>query len=435
MFKGFIIAGTHSGCGKTTVSLGVLRALKNRKINVQPFKAGPDFIDAGLHKLACGKASVNLDLWSMDVNYWFCKYASKADFNIVEGVMGLFDGEYSTFILSKTLKLPVILVVDAYGMAESISALVYGYKKMAEKEGLKVYIVLNRVSSENHLARLLKALKGKANVIGYLMKSRNFQIPSRHLGLLTAEEKPLGDEGLDSLAYQIEKNFNMEELLNLKAETPFKDREKFQINQSLVFPEVSKIAIAYDRAFCFYYTHVIDSLKEFGIEISFFSPLSDEKIPENTDLIWIGGGYPELYLSQLSENNSMKAEIKKWVNEGGRVYAECGGLIYLCKTMKAHEKTYEMANIFPFESFMSRLCLGYREVLLNEDSVVGVKGMTFRGHEFHYSTIVDNGWKNRIYTVADNYGRTWQEGYRYRNCLASYIHFICKNNGGETWTE
>lgn len=427
MVKGFIVAGTHSGCGKTTVSLGLLRALKNRKINVQPFKAGPDFIDTGLHRLACGKASVNLDLWSMDVEYWFFKYASKAEFNIVEGVMGLFDGEYSTFVLSKKLRLPIILVVDVYGMAESVSALIYGYKKMAEKEGLKIYIVLNRVSSENHLARLLKALKGKADVIGYLMKNREFQIPARHLGLFTAEEKPIGESELDSLACEIEKNFNIEMVLKLRTEAFFNKTNTSKINQSLLFPDVSKITIAYDQAFCFYYTHVIDSLKEQGVKISYISLLNETRLSEDIDLIWIGGGYPELYLSQLSENKAMRKEIKKWVDEGGKVYAECGGLIYLCKTMRTHEKTYEMANIFPFESFMNRVCLGYREVSLMEDSIIGTKGKVFRGHEFHYSAILDNGWKDKIYTVRDSHGKTWQEGYRYRNCLASYVHFICTN--------
>ncbi|WP_028844562.1 cobyrinate a,c-diamide synthase [Thermodesulfovibrio thiophilus] len=424
MVKGFVVAGTCSGCGKTTVALGVLRALKNRKINVQPFKAGPDFIDSGLHRMACGKASINLDMWSMNIDYWFLKYATVADFNVIEGVMGLFDGDFSTFNLSKKLKLPIILVVDTYGMAESIEALIQGYKALTEKDGLSIYIVLNRVSSENHLLRMLRALKGKAEVIGYLMK-QDFHIPSRHLGLFTAEENPITDEIFDTLAYEIEKNFDMERILKLRSEYKLEYKQSNSIN---IFKDCSSIAIAYDKAFCFYYTHIIDSLKEAGCKISFFSPLKDSKIPDHTDLIWIGGGYPELYATELSENQSMKNEIKKWINENKKLYAECGGLIYLCKTLIINTKQYEMIDIFPFEINMNKMCLGYREVLLNENAIIGLKGMRFRGHEFHYSKILNDKWKDRLYTVKDNQARTWQEGYRFRNCLATYVHFISNIN-------
>ncbi|HDD45177.1 MAG TPA: cobyrinic acid a,c-diamide synthase, partial [Candidatus Desulfofervidus auxilii] len=214
MVKGFIVAGTHSGCGKTIVTLGLLRVLKEKGLRIQPFKVGPDYIDTSWHKQISGVASVNLDLFSMEKDFenWFWKYAKKAEISIIEGVMGLFDGDFSTFEVAKRLKLPVLLVIDVFGMAETVKAIALGFKKILQKEGIELYLVLNQVSSERHLQRLLKALKG-FKILGYLPKKAEFEIPSRHLGLYMPQDKILAEEKISYLKETIEKNFDLETLL------------------------------------------------------------------------------------------------------------------------------------------------------------------------------------------------------------------------------
>ncbi|PKL51758.1 MAG: cobyrinate a,c-diamide synthase [Nitrospira bacterium HGW-Nitrospira-1] len=465
--RGLVIAGTHSGCGKTTVTLGLLAALKKKGLEVQPFKAGPDFIDTGLHRLVTGRHSRNLDLWMCGEKYvkeCFYKYSTDADIAVVEGVMGMYDGEFSTANLARLLNLPVILVVDGYGMAESAGAIVKGIRDWGSGIGNKTNpqplipnpyiagVIFNRVASENHYKRLKDSVRD-IPVLGFLPRDIDFEIPHRHLGLTTAEETPISGEMIETLANAVLRRIDMNRIVELTNTTiipSFPLVGNYSSSEGLrtsrndnndnthspihPFTHSPVIAIAYDKAFCFYYEDNLDLLRSAGAEIITFSPISDSKVPDGVDGIYIGGGYPELYAEQLSLNTSMLNSIRNWAEAGRPLYAECGGLMYLsqgiyynppspltkgelkggCSPFSKREY-YVMAGVFPFETQMKkgRAHLGYREIILKEDCILGKRGDRCRGHEFHYSEIKD---------------RNQDEGYTFKNTLASYIHIHFGSN-------
>ncbi len=438
---GVIIAGTHSGCGKTTVTLGLLAALREKGLRVQSFKTGPDFIDSGLHRLITGRPSRNLDLWMCGEEYvreCFSRYSADADVSVVEGVMGLHDGSLSTAHMAEVLNLPVVLVVDAYGMAESAGAIVKGFAEYGKHhvDG----VIFNRVSSDNHYIRLKAGIRN-VSVLGYLPKDFEIEIPHRHLGLVVAEENPLSEKSIKKLARAVLENIDVGALMKTcgaKA-SRYQSPGGFNAGQSghpaAPVPRQSaaraKIALAYDRAFCFYYEDNIDLLKSCGAEVVRFSPLADPRIPDDSDAVYIGGGYPELYAGELARNVSMQESIREWAHANKPLYAECGGLMYLSTGVRDFDGTlFEMCRVFPFETEMrkGRVQLGYRELLLNDECLLGEKGARLRGHEFHYSEIrVDPLSEGRslsgVYTVRDSEGREkGTEGYRLGNTLASYIH-------------
>ncbi len=430
--RGIVIGGTHSGCGKTTVTLGLLAALRKKGLTVQPFKAGPDFIDSGLHRVAAGLVSRNLDLWMCGEDYvrdCFFRYGSKTDIAVVEGVMGLYDGALSTAALSRALAVPAVLVVDAYGMAESACAVVTGFRQWglglpggpAEVKG----VIFNRVASMRHYERLVRGLEG-VQPLGYLPREAAFEIPHRHLGLTVAEEEPVSSQALDKLADAILGHVDVDGLLALSS-TESSDRVSKPAEPS-PSPESCRIAVAADRAFCFYYQDNLDLLHEAGAEICFFSPLADAGLPAGIDAIYVGGGYPELYGGALSENASMRRAVGQWAESGGPIYAECGGLMYLSRTIRDFEdRVFDMAGVFPFDIAMGRQRphLGYREIALREDSILGPLGQKLRGHEFRYSRIMEGSAfpGRQIYETTDGSGeRAATEGYRYKNVLGSYIH-------------
>lgn len=426
-----IIAGTHSGCGKTTVTLGILAALKKKGIVVQPFKAGPDFIDTGLHRMACGRTSRNLDLWMCGNDYvqaCFQRHAATADVSVVEGVMGLYDG--GTAGLASVLGLSVVLVVDGYGMAESAGAVVEGFRSFGKGAVTIAGVIFNRVASSNHFNRLKEGVKD-IPVIGFLPRDLNFEIPHRHLGLITAEEDPLALENLDRLADTIISNIDIDAILSLGCRM-----HRLTIGGNVPglqaapqTPRFCRVAVAYDKAFCFYYEDNLDLLRESGAEIIRFSPLADVAIPEGTDVVYIGGGYPEIYAETLSQNRSMLASVRDWAGASKAIYAECGGMMYLSEGLYDQDSCYfPMAGVFPFRTKMrqGRARIGYREIVLKNDGVLGMKGESFRGHEFHYSEIAEDLPDPNIalnYKITDRAGTALpDEGYQYKNTLASYIH-------------
>jgi len=459
-----VIAGTHSGCGKTTITLGLMAALKKRGLKVQPFKAGPDFIDTGLHRLVTGRHSRNLDIWMCGQEYvkeCFYKYAADADISIIEGVMGMYDGEHSTAKLVGLLKLPVILVVDAYGMAESAGAIVRGFVSYSP---IRIAgVIFNRVASDNHFKRLKDSVQEDVTVLGYLPRDLDFEIPHRHLGLTVAEETPIAKENIAKLADTVLEHIDMEAILVMDDYPPLHSRKNGHVGDyprftgATVESEQSptsaiKIAVAYDKAFCFYYEDNLDLLKNAGAEIIAFSPLSDSAIPDKADAIYIGGGYPELYAEELSKNTSMMKSINGWANSGKPIYAECGGLMYLSKGIyDFNGKFFEMAGVFPFETEMKkgRSHLGYREILLKEDCILGKEGDKLKGHEFHYSEIVNNSYelgvmsyelKNKkdsknlsLVTCYSLLNNNRDEGYTFKNTLANYIHIHFGSNSEIAW--
>lgn len=433
--QGMIIAGTHSGCGKTTVTLGILAALKKKGIVVQPFKAGPDFIDTGLHRMACGRTSRNLDLWMCGDDYvqaCFQRHAAAADVSVVEGVMGLYDG--GTAGLASVLGLSVVLVVDGYGMAESAGAVVEGFRSFGRGAVNIAGVIFNRVASSNHFNRLKEGVKD-IPVFGFLPRDLHFQIPQRHLGLITAEEDPLTLENLDRLADTIISNIDIDAMLSLGCRmnglTIGGDASSLQAAPHT--PRFCRVAVAYDKAFCFYYEDNLDLLREAGAEIIRFSPLADAAIPEGTDVVYIGGGYPELYAETLSQNRSMLASVRDWAEASNTMYAECGGMMYLSAGLYDQDNRYfPMAGVFPFRTKMrqGRSRIGYREIVLKNDGILGMKCGSFRGHEFHYSEIAGDLPAPSIapnielnYKITDRVGTALpDEGYQHKNTLASYIH-------------
>ena len=461
--QGLIIAGTHSGCGKTTMTLGILAALNKRGYSVQPFKTGPDFIDTGLHRLITGRTSRNLDLWMCGEDYvkeCFHRHSSDADIAVIEGVMGMYDGNISTADLAVTLDLPVILVVDADGMAESAGAVVKGFADYGNRRGKARLaptisgVIFNRVASDRHLKRLKDSVQD-IPVLGYLPRDLDFKIPHRHLGLVVAEEEPITKEEIDKLADAVIENIDIETIMNrseVRGQGPGKQSETENIVSPLtprpLDPSTpsAKIAVAYDKAFCFYYEDNLDLLRKSGAEIVTFSPSSDSAVPVEADALYIGGGYPELYAQQLSQNKSMLESIRSRIDDGMPAYGECGGFMYMTEGMNDFDNIfYPMLGVFPFKTKMTkkRARLGYREALLQEDSILGNKGSSVRGHEFHYSEIKDSGQRSAvsgqeitestttelIYSVKDGSGSNLgDEGYRVRNALGSYIHLHFGSN-------
>ena len=393
--RGLVIAGTQSGVGKTTVTLGLIAALRRRGLAVQPFKVGPDFIDPGHHTRAAGRVSRNLDGWmlSRDDNLaLFRRHAGQAQVAVVEGVMGLFDGydglseAGSTAQMAKWLGLPVLLVVDARAMARSAAALVHGFASF-DPDLTLAGVVFNRIGGAAHLHYLEQALSQLAGVkcLGGLPREAHLTIPERHLGLTTAEDHPLEEEHLEHLADFLEDHLDLDGLL---ASLPV-----LAISPEAPPPPVAptvRLGVARDRAFCFYYPENLELLARFGAELVPFSPLTAPQLPENLHGLYLGGGYPELFAAQLAANEGLKRDLREQAAAGLPVYAECGGLMYLSQEIQDLEgRHYPMAGVLPLKVRMLKRfrALGYREITLTAAGLLGPAGTRARGHEFHYSEI------------------------------------------------
>ncbi len=434
--KGILVAGTASGVGKTTVSLAISAALRRRGLAVQPFKGGPDFLDTGHHTRISGRTSRNLDTWmlSAEANCDVLRNASlDADFLIVEGMMGLFDGKDgvteagSSAEIAKLLRLPVVLVLDAGKTARSIAAVVLGFE-MFDPDLPLAGIVLNRVAGERHFGMLKAAIQSacKTPILGWLPREPAIAIPERHLGLQTAEEGESGqalEQHIDALAGIAEKQLDLEHLLDLQCGLDLGSKA-FPICSRAA--EQVRIGVARDRAFSFYYEDNLDLLKHHGAQLVPFSPMHDATLPGDLDALYLAGGYPELYAAEISRNSSMLSEISSFAASGRPVYAECGGMIYLSRQLTTSNGiTYPMAGVLPFEIEMTpRLVdFGYVTVTLTEDCLLGKVGTVIRGHSFHYSRIANEAAMTTNYRVQYSLsGRTEQEGYRVGNVLASYVH-------------
>jgi cobyrinic acid a,c-diamide synthase len=437
----FVIAGTHSGVGKTTVALGIMAALRRRGLAVQPFKIGPDFIDPGLHAKICGTPSRNLDGWMLSRDYnrrSFRKNARGKDVAVVEGMMGLYDGrsgatdEGSTAEMAKQLDLPVILVVDAAAMARSAAAMILGYRLFDRKTRV-IGVIFNRVGGPGHLDYLRAALKSSSEVecFGGIPSDDKVKIPERHLGLTVAEENLLDARLVRRLGCCVENHLDLDRLLDKTrvkvGSSPPEDRTARASGERV------PIAVARDRAFCFYYPDNLELLGSAGAKIETFSPIDDRVLPAGAQGIYLGGGYPELYARELSRNRPMRAAIGDFIESGGPVYAECGGLMYLAKALTdCAQRQYPMVGAYSFKTRMlPRLkALGYREVLSTKKTFIA-RGEKIRGHEFHYSELPRFRAGKKIQTVycMEGPGKTEvREGYHYKNCLGSYVHLHFGSN-------
>lgn len=430
--KGFLIAGTASGVGKTTVTLAILAAMRRRGLIVQPFKGGPDFLDTGHHTRIAGRAARNLDTWmlSHEANEDVLRQnAAGADAIVVEGMMGLFDGKDgatetgSSAEIAKLLKLPVVLVLDASKSARSIAAVVLGFEHF-DRELPLAGVILNRIASDRHFRMLETAIHSSCQtpILGWLPREPLISIPERHLGLRTAEESVDQEQQLDRLAALAEEHLNLDALLALDCGLglgPVPSRQET--------PKTTvRIGVARDRAFCFYYEDNLDLLRQHGAEIVPFSPLLEASLPPDLNALYLGGGYPELYAQQLSANTSMLASIRAFAASGRPVYAECGGMIYLSQQLTAADGTaHGMAGVLPLAMEMTSKLVrfGYVTVELTQDCLLGARGTVLRGHSFHYSRIVNTPTIPTSYRVQYSLsGQQEEEGYSLGNVLASYVH-------------
>ncbi len=427
------IAGTHSGVGKTTLTLGILASLKRRGYAVQPFKCGPDYIDPGHHTRASGCQSRNLDTWMMGKNAVVESYAKSCRFvdgAVVEGVMGLFDGASSTSLVgssaqvAKILDLPVLLVVNARSMARSLAALVKGFATFEPGVNI-VGVIANQTGSKRHVSILEESLAAAdlPPLLGALPKDASWAIPERHLGLVTGFEHEESLSWYERLADAVDTHLEVEKLIALC----WGPRPWWQeVQKPIQRPQSVRVAIARDAAFHFYYQDNLDRLAAAGIELIPFSPLKDQYLPEKISGIYIGGGFPEMFARQLEANRSLKAEVAAFADRGGCIYAECGGFMYLCRTLVDRDGCRrEMCGVIPAETMMeSRLHrLGYVEARTTSSGLFGPAGTMYRGHEFHWSSIVVDGSAQQAVEIKKpgEFSRH-PEGFRLKNVWGTYVH-------------
>ena len=437
--KAFVIAAPQSGSGKTTITIGLMEVLRRRGLTVAPFKVGPDFIDPGYHRLVTHRPSINLDGWMCGpdgVRESFDRYARGTDIAVIEGAMGLFDGfggrseAGSSAQVAKLTGAPVILVVDARGQARSVAALIKGFAEY-DPDVRIAGVIFNQVSSDNHGSILRDAvadLDVPVPVLGCIPADSRLAIPSRHLGLITADDNPLSVAYLEYLAAVIREHVDLALLWGV-ALNRYDDDTAPAVEADEPEQPAVKIAVARDEAFCFVYEENLRLLAESGAELIPFSPIRDTALPEGIAGIYLPGGYPELFAETLAANGVMKQSISGAIDRGMPVYAECGGFIYLTKGVVSPIGQPEVPDgfvgVFPVMTRMlnRRKALGYREIELAADSVIGRKGMIARGHEFHYSEISEMPAEiERVYRVRRGSVELGSEGYRVNNCLASYIH-------------
>ena len=406
-----VIGAVSSGCGKTTVVTGLLSALRQMGIRVQSYKIGPDYIDPGYHRLASGRPSHNIDTWLLSretmINT-FINTARDAELSVIEGVMGLYDGGNngisSTAEIAKLLQAPVILVVDCKSMVASAGAIALGFKHYDPEVHL-AGVILNRLGSENHFRMVNEAMdKLGIPVLGAVYRNNELVMPERHLGLLPVEENQ-EQQVIDKMGQAMEKQLNIAEIMQLAAQAPalvpVADSAHDFISQVIesrkrTFPDDFgniRIGVARDDAFSFYYAESLAVLERLGAQIVEFSPLKDKKLPQADGLIF-GGGFPEMFARELSSNESMLADIQRAAMKGMPVYAECGGYMYLSRGLTDFDgESYPMLGLLPTSMQMNKKLqmVGYVEATLQEDCILGEKGMKLRGHEFHFSSEPDNG--------------------------------------------
>lgn len=486
-----VIGGVASGVGKTTIAVGLARALRERGLKVAVFKCGPDYLDPTYHTLAAGSRCHNLDGWMMGRDAVLATFENASrghDIALIEGVMGLFDGATATSEvgssaeIAKWLGAPVLLVCDAAGMARSVAALVHGFADF-DRELRVAGVICNRVGSRSHLELLTKALRATP-VVGGLPKQPGLAFPERHLGLHSAEHDPASETRIAAWAGHVREYCDLDAILALArsaaaseaappsatgAGTPARavaaseralaapagqampsapsapPSEPLQVPASAPDPQPSgqaraataarapaahpsvrcRIGIAWDRAFQFYYDDNLRRLEALGAELVRFSPLDDARLP-NVDGLYLGGGYPELHAAALEANQAMREAVLDFSHSGAPIYAECGGLMYLCSAIRTLSGAqHAMAGVVPgLVQMRDKLqALGYVEVETQAPTLLGAPGLRFRGHQFRYSELELTGAVDHVYTMRRRRGgEVTREGFAVGQTLASYVH-------------
>lgn len=428
-----VIAGISSGSGKTTLATGIMGALSAKGFGVQGFKIGPDFIDPTYHSVVTNRKSRNLDMWMLShqkILELFHRNTADCDIAVVEGVMGLYDGldgtaeKGSTAHLAMTLRSPVILVLDVSGMAGSAAAVVAGCKVLNKNLNVSG-VILNRVSGEKHVQMCKSSIESITSVpvLGALPKNPELALPERHLGLVPTNEKNDPTARLGKISESVQANIDLNKIVEISKTAP-------------PLPEVTtkrqehvarvRIGVAYDEAFNFYYQDGLDVLKMLGAEIQYFSPVRDKKISENIDGLYIGGGFPEVLGRQLESNRGIRTSIKKKAEEGMPILAECGGLMYLTKSITDFEgRRYSMVGILDCETRMVRkLTLNYTDASVVKENILAKPGNSIRGHEFHFSRL-DGVPRDVQFAYAMRRGSGidgGRDGWMEHSILAQYMH-------------
>lgn len=427
-----VIAGVTSGVGKTTVSTAVMHGFRKKGLQVQPFKVGPDFIDPSYHTFVTGRQSRNLDVWLMKrqgVLDCFLNSCADADIAVIEGVMGLFDGmsgkdNYaSTAHVARILDAPVILVVDASKSARSIAAIVLGFLRF-DKSIRIAGIILNNVAGDRHAGYITDALNGriKVPVVGVIRRNKEIRMEERHLGLVPAFElQQEKQRAIVDAAKIISEQIDIDSVHRLCGKNPLKVKAaKIKVTNL-----AARLAVALDESFNFYYADNLDALRACGAELVFFSPVNDKRLPENIDGLILGGGFPEVLADRLEKNRSMINSVSKAANSGLPAYGECGGLMYLTRSISGYrgdKKARRMVGLIDADTKMtSRLTLNYTEAGC-EAPMFGRTNL--HGHEFHYSEIENIAHDSRFaYTLKKGNGIAGgKDGLLVGNCLAAYMH-------------
>ncbi len=428
-FPRIVLAGVSSGVGKTTIVTGLLRAFRDKGLAVQPFKVGPDYIDPGFHAKAAGRDSYNLDTWLVPEERLvstFCTLAAGADFSVIEGVMGLFDGGAagvsSTAHIARLLQAPVVLVMNCRSMGQSAAAVALGYKDYAPD--IKIAgVILNQLGSDNHEQIIREAMAGIGMpVLGALHRTEALQTPERHLGLTPVTETET-DHLIAHMAETVGAGLDLSAIEAAAQSAPALSVGTEETDSAKT---PVRIGVARDEAFTFYYPTSLSALEARGAELVSFSPLTDETIPDVDGLLF-GGGFPEMFLDRLAANVSMKDAIRRARDAGMPIFAECGGLMYLCWDIFDFDgNRYEMVGLVPAVCRMQPKLqrVGYVTAKALRGSILAEAGETLRGHEFHFSTMepeaADFPWAYEL--TGSRQKESHREGYAAGSVLASYLH-------------
>ncbi|MBY9078148.1 cobyrinate a,c-diamide synthase [Paenibacillus sp. HN-1] len=441
-----VIAGTGSGVGKTTVAIGLMAALRRRGLQVQGFKCGPDYIDPTYHTAVTGRESRNIDTWMLPTETnreIFLRASHDADISVIEGVMGLYDGKEalsntgSTAEIASLLASPVILVVNAQSLARSAAAVVLGYQKLDESIRI-AGVIVNKCGSERHYAIVKAAIEQECGipVVGWLKRESAPGIPERHLGLIPAIERGELADLFSETADKVEAGIDLHAILTIAEEVPELEWPKQRLfGDPAAAGSHPVIAVANDAAFNFYYRENLELLEQYGARLIVFSPLAGDHLPEEADGLYLGGGFPEEYAAGLAANELLKRTLHKRVQEGMPLFAECGGYMYLARSITDRAGTlHVMAGLVPVDIAMQDrpAALGYREAKATRDCLLLNAGEIIRGHEFHYSRLVPS-----VEEVTESYPYAFEttgsrgtglEGYRSGNLLAGYTHVHFASN-------
>ena len=403
-----MLAGISSGCGKTTASLALMAALQAKGLVVAPFKSGPDYIDPGFHRIACGRPSHNLDEWLCapeSVARILAGGSEGADIAVIEGAMGMYDGlgggtQCSAYALARHTGTPIVLVVDASGSAASAAATALGFVKY-RPDNTVAGVLVNRASSQRHYELIREAMAGIGlSCVGWLPKDAGLGMPDRHLGLVPVEERPEAHSQIDRAASLLR--------LDMSALKAVADRAERLSPQPFRYPESLKgkrVGLAKDAAFSFTYEANLIALRRMGAELVPFSPLSDAALPEDLDALYLPGGFPEVFEAELVANGALAASVRRAIEGGLRVYAECGGMLYL-SMIGAIGLKWEMTGRLQRFGYVT---------------VTDGDGYSFPAHEFHHSVVTPTVPLETRFEVAKG-ERRYREGYVYKNVLAGYPH-------------